>query len=308
MNFILNKKTQLIKDEAIRLGFSACGISKARFLHEEENKLKSWLVSGKNADMKYMENHFQKRLNPKLLVENSKSIISVLYNYYPSEKLENIAPYKISKFAYGEDYHFVVKDKLKLLFQFINKNIESIEGRIFVDSAPVMERTWAKLSGLGWVGKNSLLITKKGSYFFIGEIICNIELEYDTPISEYCGTCTACIDACPTNAIVEPYIIDSEKCISYNTIENKKILTKSQSEKFDNWIFGCDICQDVCPWNNKAILHKEKRFEPKSDLIKYKKKDFENITKDEFNIIFKKTAVKRTKFEKIKSQFIIYNS
>ena len=297
----MKKKTQLIKDEAIRLGFSACGISQARFLHEEENKLKNWLVSEKNADMKYMENHFQKRLNPKLLVENSKSIISVLYNYYPSKKQKNNDTYKISKFAYGEDYHFVVKDKLKLLFQFISKNIAQIEGRIFVDSAPVMERAWAKLSGLGWLGKNSLLLTKKGSYFFIGEIICDIELEYDTPINEYCGTCTACIDACPTNAIEKPYIINSEKCISYNTIENKKLLTKEQTQNFENWIFGCDICQDVCPWNKNAIPHKEKRFEPKSEIVNYSNKNWKDINKDEFNTIFKKSAVKRTKFDKFKS-------
>ncbi len=291
---MINSELQ-IKKKAIELGFSACGISKSYFLADDKQKLENWLKNGYNAEMQYMESYLDKRLDTRLLFENSKSVISVLMNYYPEKLQGEDCNYKISKFAYGKDYHFVIKEKLQKLFDFINENIAKIEGRVFVDSAPVLERVWAKKSGLGWIGKNSLLITKKGSFFFIGEIICDLELEIDTPINEYCGTCTKCIQACPTNAITESYIVDANKCISYLTIEKKGDIDKNTN--LNNWIFGCDICQDICPWNKKNEPNNETLFIPHPNLLENTKEDWENLNKSDFNQVFKKSAVKRTKYE-----------
>ena len=294
------KNTNLIKEEAKRLGFMSCGMSKAEFLEEEAPRLEEWLNKNRNGQMYYMENHFDKRLDPTKLVEGSKSVISLLLNYYPNE-FQNPESYKISKYAYGKDYHFVIKDKLKSLLQFIQNEIGEVEGRAFVDSAPVLDKAWAAKSGLGWIGKNSNLLSKKaGSFFFIAELIVDLELEYDTPVTDHCGTCTACIDACPTNAIVEPYKVDGSKCISYFTIELKDELPNSFKNTFDDWMFGCDVCQDVCPWNRFSKSHSEPLFDPHPDLLKFDKKDWQEITKETFNEIFRKSAVKRTKFEGLK--------
>lgn len=294
------KYTNLIKEEAIRLGFMSCGISKAGFLEEEAPRLEEWLNKNRNGKMSYMENHFDKRLDPTKLVDGSKSVISLLLNYYP-DKVQNPESYKISKYAYGKDYHFVIKDKLKSLLQFIQSEIGEVAGRAFVDSAPVLDKAWAAKSGLGWIGKNSNLLSKKaGSFFFIAELIVDLELEEDTPVTDHCGTCTACIDACPTNAIVEPYKVDGSKCISYFTIELKDELPNSFKNTFEDWMFGCDICQDVCPWNRFSKPHNEPLFDPHPDLLKFVKKDWQEITRETFNEIFRKSAVKRTKFEGLK--------
>ncbi|MCL6216787.1 tRNA epoxyqueuosine(34) reductase QueG [Zunongwangia pacifica] len=300
--FIDNKAkyTNLIKEEAKRLGFMSCGISKAEFLEEEAPRLEEWLNKNRNGKMYYMENHFDKRLDPTKLVDGAKSVISLLLNYYPSE-FQNPESYKISKYAYGKDYHFVIKDKLKSLLQFIQNEIGEVDGRAFVDSAPVLDKAWAAKSGLGWIGKNSNLLSKKaGSFFFIAELIVDLDLDYDTPVTDHCGTCTACIDACPTNAIVEPYKVDGSKCISYFTIELQDELPNSFKNTFEDWMFGCDICQDVCPWNRFSKSHSEPLFNPHPDLLKFDKKDWEEITKETFNEIFRKSAVKRTKFEGLK--------
>ena len=291
----------MIKAEAKRLGFLSCGISKARFLDEEAARLESWLKNNMNGQMKYMENNFTKRLDPGLLVDGAKSVISLLFNYYTNEKQKRSDAPKISKYAYGRDYHIVIKDKLNQLIKFIHKNIGQVNGRAFVDSAPVMERSWARLSGLGWIGKNTMLITKNsGSFVFTGELLLDIELNYDTPINDYCGTCSRCIDACPTNAIVEPYIVDASKCISYFTIELKNEVPSEMKQKFSNRMFGCDICQDVCPWNNKAIPHTEPAFNPHPDLLKMTKNDWNEITEEVFEKIFKNSAVKRINFNQFK--------
>ena len=295
-----SKYTNLIKKEAIRLGFMSCGISKAGFLEEEAPRLEEWLNKNRNGKMSYMETHFDKRLDPTKLVDGSKSVISLLLNYYP-DKVQNPESYKISKYAYGKDYHFVIKDKLKSLLQFIQSEIGEVAGRAFVDSAPVLDKAWAAKSGLGWIGKNSNLLSKKaGSFFFIAELIVDLELEEDTPVTDHCGTCTACIDACPTNAIVEPYKVDGSKCISYFTIELKDELPNSFKNTFEDWMFGCDICQDVCPWNRFSKPHNEPLFDPHPDLLKFDKKDWQEITRETFNEIFRKSAVKRTKFEGLK--------
>ena len=291
--------SQLIKTEAKKLGFLSCGISKAEFLEDEAPRLERWLKDGKHGKMTYMENHFDKRLDPRLLVPDAKSIISLLLNYYnPLDQLDG-AP-KISKYAYGKDYHHVIKDKLKQLFQIINNEIGEVSGRVFVDSAPVMEKSWAVRSGLGWQGKNTNLISKKaGSFFFIAELIVDLELEYDTPVTDHCGTCTACIDACPTEALT-PYNIDASKCISYLTIELKDQIPTAFKNKMDDWAFGCDICQDVCPWNRFSKQHNEPLFSPNSEVINYTQKNWEEITQETFNIIFKNSAIKRTGFKGFK--------
>ena len=291
--------SQLIKTEAKKLGFLSCGISKADFLEDEAPRLERWLKDGKHGKMAYMENHFDKRLDPRLLVPDAKSIISLLFNYYtPLNQLDG-AP-KISKYAYGKDYHHVIKDKLKQLFQIINNKIGEVSGRVFVDSAPVMEKSWAVRSGLGWQGKNTNLISKKaGSFFFIAELIVDLELEYDTPVTDHCGTCTACIDACPTEALT-PYHIDASKCISYLTIELKDQIPTAFKNKMDDWAFGCDICQDVCPWNRFSKQHNEPLFSPNSEVINYTQKNWEEITQETFNIIFKNSAIKRTGFKGFK--------
>ena len=291
------KHTQLIKAEAKRLGFFACGISKARFLEEEVNYLEEWLKKGFHADMKYMENHFDKRLDPTQLVPDAKSVISLLLPYFPKEQQKDKTAPIISKYAYGEDYHFVLKDKMKQLFNFINEEIGEINGRAFTDSAPVLDKKWAELSGLGWIGKNSLMLTKQGSFFFIGELIIDLSLNYDTPISSYCGTCTRCIDACPTQAITEPYVVDANKCISYLTIELKESLPQQLKNSFQNRVFGCDICQDVCPHNRKPLFHDEARFLPKEGFLEMTKQDWHEIKEDVFKRVFKKSAVKRTKYK-----------
>ncbi|WP_299243987.1 tRNA epoxyqueuosine(34) reductase QueG [uncultured Aquimarina sp.] len=289
--------TQLIKSEAKRLGFLSCGVSKAEFLEEEAPRLEKWLNQNMQGQMSYMENHFDKRLDPTKLVEDSKSVISLLLNYFPSETQKDPDAPKISKYAYGQDYHYVIKQKLKQLQEFITETIGEVNGRAFVDSAPVLDKAWAAKSGLGWIGKNSNLLTQKvGSYYFIAELIVDLELEYDTPVTDHCGTCTACIDACPTQAIVDPYVVDGSKCISYFTIELKEEIPSDYSGKFDNWMFGCDVCQDVCPWNRFSKSHNEPLFNPKPELLEMTKKDWEEITQEVFSKVFQKSAVKRTKF------------
>ncbi|MFO7744314.1 MAG: tRNA epoxyqueuosine(34) reductase QueG [Psychroflexus sp.] len=289
--------SQLIKAEAERLGFLSCGISKAEFLEEEAPRLEDWLRQNAHGEMHYMENHFDKRLDPTKLVEGSKSVISLLYNYFP-EETQNDDTYKISKYAYGRDYHHVIKSKLKEMMHTLTEKIGEIGGRAFVDSAPVLEKAWAAKSGLGWVGKHSNLLSKQtGSFYFIAELILDIELEADTPVTDHCGSCTKCIDACPTDAIYEPYKVDGSKCISYFTIELKNEIPNGYQDKFEDWMFGCDICQDVCPWNRFSKPHNEPLFNPHPDLLSFDKKDWEEITKDVFNEIFRKSAVKRTKFE-----------
>lgn len=296
------KYSQLIKAEALRLGFMACGIAKADFLAEEAPRLESWLKNNHHGEMAYMENHFDKRLDPRLLVDGAKSVISLTLNYYnPDKQLDKSAP-KISQYAYGEDYHRVIKDKLKDLMNFIQTNIGEVGGRCFVDSAPVMDKAWAQKAGLGWRGKNSNLISKKtGSFFFLAELIIDLELDYDTPFAaDHCGSCTRCIDACPTDAIVAPYTVDGSKCISYLTIELKNEIPNEFKGKMDNWMFGCDICQDVCPWNSFATTHQEPAFEPHPNLLQLSKKDLVEITEDVFKKVFKNSAVKRTKFAGLK--------
>ena len=290
------KYTQLIKTEAKRLGFLSCGISKAQFLEEEAPRLEKWLNKNMHGQMSYMQNHFDKRLDPTKLVEDSKSVISLLLNYYP-EQTQTEDSYKLSKYAYGTDYHFVIKDKLKQLLAFVNEEIGEVYGRAFVDSAPVLDKAWAAKSGLGWIGKHSNLLSQKtGSFYFIAELIIDLELDYDNPTTDHCGTCTACIDACPTQAIVEPYVVDGSKCISYFTIELKDELPSNMKDKFDDWMFGCDVCQDVCPWNRFSKPHNEPLFNPHPELLSMTKNDWQDITKDVFNKLFKKSAVKRTKF------------
>lgn len=292
-----SRYTQLIKDKAYGLGFMYCGISKAGFLEEEAPRLEKWLKEQRNGKMEYMENHFDKRLDPTLLVDDSKSVISLLLNYYPQEQQPDDG-YKISKYAYGADYHFVIKDKLKELYEYIREEIGEVGGRMFVDSAPVMDKAWAKKSGLGWVGKNSNLIhPKHGSFFFIAELILDLELEEDGPVKDYCGRCTRCIDACPTDAIIEPYVVDGSRCISYLTIELKDALIPGEFHgKMENWMFGCDICQDVCPWNRFAKAHSEPAFLPHQQLLGMNKSDWKDLTEEVFRELFRNSAVKRTKY------------
>ncbi|WP_394350972.1 tRNA epoxyqueuosine(34) reductase QueG [Poritiphilus flavus] len=290
----------MIKTEAKRLGFLSCGISRADFLEEEAPRLEAWLKKGMHGEMAYMENHFDKRLNPRLLVDGAKSVISLLLNYYPSAT-QNKESYKLSKYAYGQDYHHVIKAKLRNLMRFISEEIGEVGGRGFVDSAPVLDKAWAARSGLGWMGKHSNLLTQQvGSFYFIAELIVDLDLEYDTPVTDHCGTCTACIDACPTEAIVEPYLVDGSKCISYFTIELKNEIPAGLSGQFEDWMFGCDICQDVCPWNRFSKPHREPLFEPKPELLSMGKGDWEEITEEVFRKVFQKSAVKRTKFSGLK--------
>lgn len=294
------KYSNLIKSEAQRLGFLSCGISKAGFLEQEAPRLENWLKNKMNGQMTYMENHFDKRLNPTLLVDGAKSVISLLLNYYPSE-VQNPDTYKISKYAYGEDYHFVIKEKLAALLHFIQTEIGEVSGRAFVDSAPVLDKAWAVKSGLGWLGKNGNLITKQvGSFYFIAELIVDLDLEYDYTTTNHCGNCTACIDACPTQAIVAPYVVDGSKCISYFTIELKDNIPTAMKGKFDDWAFGCDVCQDVCPWNKFSKSHNEPLFNPNPEISSFSKKDWQEITEDVFKKVFKNSAVKRTKFDGLK--------
>jgi len=296
----LNSKatySNLIKTEAKRLGFLSCGISKADFLEDEAPRLEKWLNNNMNGQMHYMENHFDKRLDPTKLVDSSKSVVSLLLNYFPSEIQKDTTAPKLSKYAYGTDYHFIIKDKLKTLLQFIQEEIGEVSGRAFVDSAPVLDKAWAAKSGLGWIGKHSNLLTQQvGSFYFIAELIIDLELDYDSPTTDHCGSCTACIDACPTQAIVAPYVVDGSKCISYFTIELKEQIPTSVKGQFDDWMFGCDVCQDVCPWNRFSKQHSEPLFNPHPELLSMTKKDWEEITQDTFSKVFQKSAVKRTKF------------
>jgi epoxyqueuosine reductase len=293
----LHTFSNLIKQETKRLGFESCGIAKAEFLEEEALNLENWLKNGFHGKMNYMENYFDKRLDPRLLVDDAKSVISLSYNYFPKIHQKRDT-YKIAKYAYGEDYHHIIKAKLKELTFFIENLIGQVNGRAFVDSAPVLERAWAEKSDVGWRGKNSLLLQKnKGSFFFLAELIIDAELAYDNPfITNHCGTCTKCIDACPTNAILPNNTIDGSKCISYFTIELKEEIPTSMKGKFEDWMFGCDICQDVCPWNRFSKPHSEEKFNPHPDLLHMTKKDWQEITEEVFRKIFKKSAVKRTKF------------
>lgn len=289
--------SQLIKQKAEKFGFQSCGISKAEFLEEEAPRLEAWLNKGYHGEMKYMENHFDKRLNPTLLVDGAKSVISLSYNYFPKVKIDEINNFKISKYAYGEDYHEVIKDILKNMVTELQEEIGEFGFRVFVDSAPVLEKAWARKSGLGWVGKNANLITKKhGSFYFLAEIICDLELEYDLPVTDHCGSCRACIDACPTQAIVSDRIVDGSKCISYATIELKNEIPDYFNGKMDDWMFGCDVCQDVCPWNRFSAPTLQEKFAPNFQKLNFRKNEWKELTQELFSEIFKKSAVKRTKF------------
>lgn len=294
--------SKLIKDQAIKLGFSFVGISKAGFLESEAPKLEKWLNENKNGKMAYMENHFDKRLNPTLLVDGAKSVISLMYNYYTTDKQKDPEAPQISKYAYGKDYHEVVKKKLMELLLFIQTNIGEVGGRCFVDSAPVLERAWAAKSGLGWIGKNGNLINKgHGSFYFLAELIIDLELEFDSKLAtNYCGTCTDCIDACPTEAIVSPTVVNGSKCISYFTIELKDAIPTEMKGKFDNWAFGCDVCQDVCPWNRFSKPHNEPNFLAKPELLNLTNNEWMEITEQVFSELFKKSPVKRTKYNGLK--------
>jgi len=296
----LNKSeyTRIIKNEATKLGFVDIGISKASRLDDVEKDLSNWLENGFQGKMKYLENHFEKRLDPRKLVDGAKSVISMSYNYFTDEHQKDTESPKISKYAYGKDYHDIIKLKLNALLEYIQNEIGEVYGRGFVDSAPVMEREWAKKSGLGWIGKNTLLIhPKKGSYFFLCELIIDLELEYDHSIKDYCGTCKKCIDACPTQAISDNgYWLDGSKCISYLTIELKEEIPREFKNKMDNWMFGCDVCQDVCPWNRFSKAHQEPNFLPHPDLLEMKNREWQEITNDVFKKLFTGSAVQRTKF------------
>lgn len=290
--------TSFIKEQAKALGFISCGIAQAGFLEAEAPKLEQWLRQERHGQMHYMENHFDKRLDPTKLVPGAKSVISLLFNYYTDQKQSDPTAPKISTYAFGEDYHYVVKDKLRQLFQQIKTHIGNIEGRVFVDSAPVMDKAWAQKAGLGWIGKNTNLIAKQtGSFFFIAEIITDLDLPPDLPVADHCGSCTACIDACPTQAITAPYEIDGSKCISYATIELKDAIPSSFSDQMDGWMFGCDVCQDVCPWNRFSKPHRTPAFDPSPELLGMKAKDWKELTEETFRRVFKKSAVKRTKFK-----------
>ena len=296
------KNSEIIKREAQRLGFSYIGFSPAQFLEEEAPRLENWLRQEMHGSMSYMENYFDKRLDPSKLVPGAKSVVTLLYNYYTDKTQKNKDAPRISKYAFGTDYHFVLKRKLKELLHFMEENIGAVNGRAFVDSAPVLEKAWAKKSGVGWVGKNSNIIhPKSGSFFFLAEMIVDLPLEYDGPIKDYCGSCTACIDACPTEAITEPYVVDGSKCISYFTIELKdEVIPKEMKGKFENWAFGCDICQDVCPWNRFSKRHNETQFEPKEQLLNMTKNEWEEITEDVFQTLFQHSPVKRAKLKGLK--------
>ena len=294
------KYSDFIKNKSIELGFISCGISKSGFLENEIGRFESWLKNNYHGKMSYMERNFDKRMDTRKLVDGSKSVISLLFNYYPSKEINNNS-FKISKYAYGKDYHFIIKDKLKTLLSSMRNEIGEIDGRVFVDSAPIMEKAWAKKSGLGWIGKNTNLISKKtGSFFFIAEIIVDLELEYDNEVTDHCGSCTACLDACPTDALYEPYKIDASKCISYFTIELKEQFPNDLKKDFNDWIFGCDICQDVCPWNKFSRPNEEPLLNPLKEINQYSKKDWLELTDEVFKVVFKGSPIERTKFNGLK--------
>ncbi|MFC3416385.1 tRNA epoxyqueuosine(34) reductase QueG [Algoriphagus hitonicola] len=307
----IQKHAQLIKSTAAQLGFDFCGIAKADFLEEEVPRLEEWLNRNYHGQMAYLANHFDKRLDPTKLVPGAKTVVSLIYNYFPEKKLpEKAEDIKLAKYAYGQDYHFVIKDKLKTFLEILREEIGEIEGRVFVDSAPVMERQWAQKSGIGWVGKNSLLLNREmGSFFFLAELIIDLEATPDIPLAkDYCGTCTACIDACPTDAIVQPGVVDGSRCISYLTIELKDAIPNEFQGKMKNWTFGCDICQDVCPWNRFSRPHQEPAFDLHPDLKEFTNKDWIEMTEETFRKVFKKSAVKRAGFPKLKTTLSFFKN
>ncbi|HEY1031641.1 MAG TPA: tRNA epoxyqueuosine(34) reductase QueG [Flavipsychrobacter sp.] len=291
--------TSLIKQEAQRLGFDACGVSIAVQLDDDARRLEAWLNSGFHGKMQYMENHFDLRTDPRKLVPGAKSVVTLLLNYYPEQQQQPDAP-KIAKYAYGTDYHYVIREKLNQLLAFIKENIGEVNGRGFVDSAPVLERSWAVRSGLGWVGKNGNLLTKhSGSFFFIATLITDLDLTPDAPFStDYCGTCTRCIDACPTEAIVSPAIVNGSKCISYLTIELRDaLMPEGLEDKMQGWMFGCDICQDVCPWNRFSKPNHEKPFTPIPEVLNLSLAEWENLGEETFRRVFKDSPIKRSKWQ-----------
>lgn len=301
MKSLSEKYSLLIKEKALELGFAACGIAEARCLEMEREHLQSWLSEGMNGTMGYMANHFEKRLDPGKLEQGAKSVISVIFNYSPPQKQTELGVPFISKFAYGKDYHLTVKEKLNNLLIFIQTHISPCTGRAFVDSAPILERSWATAAGLGWTGKNSLLITRRfGSYVFIGDLITNLELTYDDPFTrDHCGTCSRCIDACPTKAIVSSHVIDARKCISYHTIESKDQIPDDIQSKLQNQIFGCDICQDVCPWNQKILPNQSIDIKPINGLLSMTKNDWTQLGSVRFREKFKNSSFERTGYDRI---------
>ncbi|MCZ2102554.1 MAG: tRNA epoxyqueuosine(34) reductase QueG [Chitinophagales bacterium] len=302
MNRSKSELTNLIKQKAYDMGFMLCGISKAEFMDQEAQRLEAWLNQGYNGEMAYLNNYFDLRTDPTKLVPDSKSVISLAYNYYNDSETLNQTEPKISMYAYGRDYHKVIRNKLKALFEYIQSIAGDVQGRVFVDSAPVLEKSWASRSGLGWIGKHSMLISpKKGSHFFLGEIILDLELHYDGPMKDFCGTCTRCIEACPTEAISpKGYFIDGSKCISYLTIELRSAIPDEFADKMEGWAFGCDICQQVCPWNRFSTPHQEPDFYPKPDLTNLSKDSWQDITEEQFDKVFMGSPVKRTKYEGLK--------
>ena len=291
------KYTELIRHKARKFGFQGCGISKADFLEEDAKPLENFLKKNYHGEMQYMENYFDKRLDPRLLIPGAKSVISLSYNYFPDREISGTDNFRISKYAYGQDYHEILKDILKDMIIELQEEIGDFHFRVFVDSAPVLERSWARKSGIGWVGKNANLITKQtGSFYFLAEIICDLELETDVPTTDHCGTCRKCIDACPTDAIVSDKIVDGSKCISYATIELKNEIPSDFSGKMENWMFGCDICQDVCPWNRFALPHSQPAFQPNDSLRNFRKGEWRELTQELFSVIFRKSPVKRAKY------------
>lgn len=295
------ERSLAVKNEALRLGFSDCGFSRADFLPEDAQRLQQWLDNNHHGTMQYMENHFEKRTDPTLLVEGARTVVSLLLNYYTEKRQEDPEAPVVSTYAYGTDYHFVMKDKMKSLLAFMNEHFGPVTGRVFVDSAPVLDRAWARKAGLGWIGKHSNLIHRQlGSFVFIGEIICDLELEYNkVPEGDFCGACSICIDACPTDAILENRTIDSNRCISYLTIENREEIPETFRGKLQNRVVGCDICQDVCPWNRKATQHNVPEFEPIQRMMEMKKSDWEQLESHGFKEIFRHSAVKRTGYRGI---------
>jgi epoxyqueuosine reductase len=296
-----NYHTQQVKSFARNLGFDYCGIARVQKLDDDARRLENWLNKGYQGAMQYMENYFDLRVDPSKLVPGAKSVITLMLNYYPGEQQSTGSP-RVSKYAYGKDYHEVIRKKLNLFLSLIKEHIGEVHGRGFVDSAPVLERTWAQRSGLGWIGKNGNLLTKsRGSFFFIATLIVDMDLEYDDPFAkDYCGTCRKCIDACPTDAILENKVVDGSKCISYYTIELKDMLIPVDMEgKFDGWMFGCDTCQDVCPWNRFAEATNEFEFKPIHELLNFTSNEWEEMTEDSFKKIFKHSPLKRAKFEGI---------